>query len=269
MDLTCLLQSTPSPTVRQVYNGDHHCQAVRRLATRTAKKVWGGRDREVILGSVRERRIARTASTLDGIERKAAIGDHGRLENRGSVFTVGHSNHSAEGFVGLLKEHGIEVAVDTRSRPYSRHAPHFNARAIEKALSCAGIGYLFLGGELGGRPEGGEFYDAEGRVDYALVERTRSFLDGISRLEKEVRDRRVALLCSEEDPTSCHRRLLVGLALEGRGITLLHIRGDGSVQTDDEATGRNPVLFPETEVSPRKSIRSVLRRRRRPSSSER
>ena len=159
--------------------------------------------------------------------------------------------------------------MDTRSHPYSRHAPQFNAGGIEATLSGEGIRYLFLGRELGGRPEGGEFYDTEGRVDYALVGSSRPFLDGIGRLEQKIKTSTVALLCSEEDPTRCHRRLLVGRALEERGITLRHIRGDGSIHIEGEMDGGQPVLFPETEVSPRKSIRSVSRRRRRPSSSGR
>ena len=197
----------------------------------------------------------------------SAIGDKRTVKDL--AFTIGHSNHSAEKFNRLVKGHGIEVLVDTRSRPYSRHAPRFNARALEAALSKDGIGYLFLGGALGGRPEGGEFYDAKGRVEYALIGCSQAFLDGISRLEQEIRSRTVALLCSEEDPARCHRRLLVGRALEERGITLLHIRGDGSVVTEEEMDGLQPVLFPEREASPRKSIRSASRKRRRPSSSER
>jgi len=185
------------------------------------------------------------------------------------VFTVGHSNHSAEKFAVLLRRHGIEVLVDTRSHPYSRHAPHFNAHSLEGILTKDGIEYLFLGRELGGRPKEGMFYDAEGRVDYALVGRSQPFLDGISRLEQKIRTSTVALLCSEEDPIRCHRRLLVGRALEERGVTLRHIRGDGSIHIEGEMDGGQPVLFSETEVSPRKSIRSVSRKRRRPSSSER
>jgi len=166
-----------------------------------------------------------------------------------------------------LKGHGIGVLVDTRSHPYSRYTPHFNARDIEAILSGDGIGYLFLGRELGGKPKEEEFYDAEGRVDYARVERSLPFLDGIHRLEKEIRAHRVALLCSEEDPAGCHRRLLVGRALSNRGISIRHIRGDGSVQTEGEPGGDQPALFPDAEVSVRKSIRSVLRKRRHPSSS--
>ncbi len=183
------------------------------------------------------------------------------------MFTIGHSNHSAERFFGLLKGRGIEVVVDTRSHPYSRHAPRFNARALEAVLSRDGVGYLFLGGELGGRPEGEEFYDGNGRVDYELVGCSGPFLDGISRLESEIRSRTVALLCSEENPAGCHRRLLVGWALEERGISLRHIRGDGSIQVEGETNGGQPALFPETEARARKSIRSASRKRRRPSSS--
>jgi uncharacterized protein (DUF488 family) len=166
-----------------------------------------------------------------------------------------------------LRRHGIEAVADIRSRPYSRHAPQFNATGIEATLSGDGIRYLYLGRELGGRPEEEIFYDTEGRVDYTLIRRSQPFLDGISRLEQEIRTSTVVLLCSEEDPTRCHRRLLVGWALEERGVTLRHIRGDGSIHIEGEMDGGQPVLFPETEVSPRKSIRSVSRRRRRPRSS--
>jgi uncharacterized protein (DUF488 family) len=169
----------------------------------------------------------------------------------------------------LLRRHGIEVLVDIRSRPYSRHAPQFNAAAIEATLSGNGIRYLFLGRELGGRPVEVTYYDTKGRVDYALVERSRPFLDGIKSVEREIQSNRISLLCSEEDPARCHRRLLVGRALEERGFTLRHIRGDGSLQIEGETEGGQPVLFPEREASPRKSIRSVSRKRRRPSSSER
>jgi uncharacterized protein (DUF488 family) len=197
------------------------------------------------------------------------VNENGDSSRRWSIFTIGHSNHSAEKFVGLLKEHGIEVVADVRSQPYSRHAPHFSAKDIEAILCDNGIRRLFLGFELGGRPTAEEFYDADGRVDYARIKRSQSFLDGIKQLESSIRNHKIALLCSEEDPVGCHRRLLVGHVLGERGLVVRHIRGDGSVQTEGEASGDQPVLFPDTEVSVRKSIRSVLRRKRRPGSSGR
>ena len=197
------------------------------------------------------------------------MNENGHGSGRWSIFTIGHSNHSAEKFVGLLKRHGIEVVADVRSQPYSRHAPHFNARDIEAILWDNDIGRLFLGSELGGRPTAEEFYDADGRVNYVRIERSRSFLDRIEQLESSIPDHKIALLCSEEDPIGCHRRLLVGRVLGKRGIAVRHIRGDGSVQTEGEASSDQPVLFPDTEVSVRKSIRSVLPRKRHPGSSGR
>jgi uncharacterized protein (DUF488 family) len=216
--------------------------------------------------------LARTQGDIDGrrpAQSQESVGGSCDSCGQASVFTIGHSNHSAEKFVGMLKGYGIEVVADVRSRPYSRYAPHFNARDIEAILSDNGIWRLFLGLELGGRPTAEEFYDADGRVDYARLERSQLFLDAIQRLEREVRNHRIALLCSEEDPARCHRRLLVGRVLGERGIAVRHIRGDGSLQAEGEANGGQPVLFPDTEVSVRKSIRSVLRRGRRPGSSGR
>ncbi len=219
-----------------------------------------------------ERPGARKEGDIDGqrsTQGRELVSGSRDASERGTAFTIGHSNHSAEKFVGLLKEHGIEVVADVRSQPYSRHAPHFNTKPIEAILSENGIGRLFLGVELGGRPTAEEFYDEDGRVYYARIERSLPFLDGIQQLERTLRERRIALLCSEEDPSGCHRRLLVGRDLGEQGIAIRHIRGDGSVQTEGEASDDQPVLFPYSEVSVRKSIRSGSRRRQRPSSSGR
>ena len=70
---------------------------------------------------------------------------------RPPVFTIGHSNHPAEAFLGLLLRHGIEEVVDVRSLPHSRFNPQFNRKALRTALTEAGVGYVFMGAELGGR----------------------------------------------------------------------------------------------------------------------
>ncbi len=186
------------------------------------------------------------------------------------VFTVGHSNHSLDAFIDLLEKHRIEVLVDTRSSPHSRFAPHFNKSNLKAAVAGNGVKYLFLGQELGGRPEGDEFYDTDGRVDYARVAETRLFQEGISRVENGIRAYRVALLCSEENPKGCHRRLLVGRVLASRGATVLHIRGDGSIQKEEaqEPADKQLSLFEhKEEVTEWKSIQPVSRKRRLPSSS--
>jgi uncharacterized protein (DUF488 family) len=152
------------------------------------------------------------------------------------IFTIGHSNHPLDKFLSLLKAHGVEVLVDIRSHPYSKHAPHFDSRNLKAGVANAGMKYLFLGKELGGRPQGEEFYDAEGYVLYSRVAEAPFFLEGISRLETGIQQYRVAIMRSEENPVGCHRRLLVGRVLAGRGAVIYHIRGNGRVQTEAELT---------------------------------
>ena len=151
-----------------------------------------------------------------------------------TVYTVGHSNVSQEAFIALLQQHRIDVLVDVRSAPYSKYVPHFNGDALKQAVVRTGIKYLYLGGELGGRPREREFYDAKGHVRYDLIAESPEFRKGIERLLRGIREHRVALMCNEEDPHECHRRLLVGRVLTARGVAVLHIRGDGRIQPEAE-----------------------------------
>lgn len=193
-----------------------------------------------------------------------------RAESNQRIFSIGHSNHTLEKFIALLKEHKIEVLVDTRSHPYSKFAPHFAADAIKEVLAKTGIQYIFLGKELGGRPQEQEFYDAEGHVLYWKLANTLKLKEGVHRLEEEAKKRRVAIMCSEEDPTSCHRRLLVGKVLSGRGAHLEHIRSDGRIQSEDELAPaeRQSDLFNPSKKVVWRSIQSVLQRGQQRTSSE-
>jgi uncharacterized protein (DUF488 family) len=183
--------------------------------------------------------------------------------DRRPLFTIGHSNHELDTFIQLLKRHGCEVLVDVRSHPYSRYVQHFNQDAIQKAVREAGIDYLFLGKELGGRPQEGEYYDEEGHVLYYRLAESPQFLEGIARLESGIRRFSVAVMCSEENPAVCHRYLLVSRVLTQRGVPVCHIRGDGSIQPHSElepVTTKQRSLFDSSEDSEWKSIRSVLPR---------
>ncbi|MGH7147054.1 MAG: DUF488 family protein [Nitrospiraceae bacterium] len=190
-------------------------------------------------------------------------------QHKPRIFSIGHSNHPLERFLSLLREYKIDLLVDTRSMPYSRFAPQFSAEQIQSALEKAGIRYLFLGRELGGRPDEAEYYDSEGHVLYWKLANSSKLREGIRRLEEAVRARRVAIMCSEEDPSSCHRRLLVGRVLSSRGTELEHIRGDGRLQTEDDLIpkGTQNALFEPSEKDVWRSIQSVLQRGQRHSSS--
>lgn len=192
-----------------------------------------------------------------------------------TVYTIGHSAHAWEDFAALLKEHRINVVVDLRSAPYSRFAPQFDHEVLERKLAEAGVKHLFLGAELGGRPSGPQYYDKEGHVLYGRMTADREFQAGIERLERGIAGFRVALLCGEEDPAHCHRRLLVGRVLAERGHELLHIRGDGRLQSEADLTAESgkplvkeqPALFAELEEDQWRSTASVSPKRAPASSS--
>ena len=190
-------------------------------------------------------------------------------EETGSVYTIGHSNHTMETFLDLLRGQYIQVLVDTRSSPFSRYAPQFNKDSLKQAVEAAGLKYGFFGRHLGGRPDDESLYDEDGRVVYSEVAKTFLFHDGLERLIQGMEKFRVALLCSEENPSICHRRLLVGRVLYEQGFTVHHIRGSGLVQSEadlrrEEDAERNaqPGLFGEDgfgeEAREWKSIQSVL-----------
>jgi len=195
------------------------------------------------------------------------------------VFTIGHSNQSMEEFIELLRQHEIDVIADVRSAPYSRFVPQFNKREVQAAVRAAGFQYVYLGRELGGRPDpDSDLIDNEGHAIYGLIAETDEFLTGLNRLRDGINRYRVAMMCSEEDPTDCHRRLLVSRVLIlDHGVDIHHIRGDGRIDTEDKLQPMpydapiQQTLFDTVDDDARKrawrSIRSVLPRNQRDNSS--
>jgi uncharacterized protein (DUF488 family) len=153
-----------------------------------------------------------------------------------TIYSIGHSRHPADDFLALLRAQEIALLVDVRSHPASKWAPQFGKAALAQTLANHAIEYLFLGRELGGRPDGAEYYGSGGAVDHDRRAQAPDFKAGIERLVALARERRTAIMCAEEDPARCHRRLLVGPALERGGITVVHLRGDGRLEPEDAAT---------------------------------
>jgi uncharacterized protein (DUF488 family) len=170
-------------------------------------------------------------------------------------------------FLSLLQLHRIEVLVDTRSAPYSRYTPQFDHEGLHDAIVAAGMKYLYLGDVVGGRPKDESHYDQYGRARYGKVAESAEFIEGIARLERGADEFRIALMCSEEDPTDCHRRLLIGRVLIERGCEVQHIRASGELQTEaqlaaasgKELTAAQPALFAELDEDKWRSTASVLR----------
>ena len=132
-------------------------------------------------------------------------------ESIGIVYTLGTSNRSPEQFLGLLEAFAIEVVIDVRRFPTSRFE-HFKQENLAALLGEKGIGYLYLGVELGGYRRGG----------YESFMASEQFTTGLERLEEAAEAKRAVILCSERLPWRCHRRFISGRLLQ-RGWQVSHI----------------------------------------------
>ena len=184
----------------------------------------------------------------------------GKRESRmKTLYTVGHSSLDFQQLAMLLKNAQVEVLVDVRSRPYSSRFPQFSQPGLEKLLDGCGISYLFLGEELGGRPDDPDTYRPSGVVDYRSRRKSYAFQAGLERLLRELELRSLALMCAEEDPLECHRFLMICPELVKLGVRPLHIRKDSAVEPQESAENRlleirglgdvtGSTLFPEARA---------------------
>ncbi|MTI95855.1 MAG: DUF488 domain-containing protein [Firmicutes bacterium] len=132
-------------------------------------------------------------------------------------FTIGHSNHSFEKFKSLLAAHGVNYLLDVRSLPYSGYVRHFNREILTRLCAEAGIGYRWLGRELGAK-----VFQVDSDSNYKIK------AQGLETIQKTIAAGfRVSLLCTEQDPLRCHRFLAIPIELSRLDISVKHIQADG------------------------------------------
>jgi uncharacterized protein (DUF488 family) len=142
-----------------------------------------------------------------------------------TIYTIGHGRHPFEYFLGLLRQHNVDLVCDVRSVARSRW-PQFNGRVLEELLRENRIGYEWL-------PECG------GKIIAPPPELAR----GLERIVELASEMRIALMCSESQPltkhareprANCHRIGLLAPLLRARGARLRHILPDGNAIEFDE-----------------------------------
>ena len=148
------------------------------------------------------------------------------------IFTIGHSEHRLTDFLDLLSQHRISAVADVRSQPYSRFSPHFNRDQLRQSLKSAGIRYVFMGQELGARRSEPECY-SEGKARYDLIAKTPLFREGMARIQNGACKFRLALMCAEKDPVTCHRAILICRYLRPLSFRISHILDNGQLETNE------------------------------------
>lgn len=152
----------------------------------------------------------------------------------GKLYTIGHSVHQVETFIGFLKTYGIDYILDVRSVPYSKFTKQFNKESIEKELFPSGISYFHMGEYFGARPSDKSLYNKSGYLDFEKVKKSAAFNKGVDNVLLGLdRGHVICLMCTEKDPIDCHRAILIARAFEERNIPVEHILSDGSLQTQE------------------------------------
>ena len=150
-----------------------------------------------------------------------------------AVFTIGHSTLSLEDFVKALRANDVNMVVDVRTIPRSRHNPQFNKESLPKSLRNRRIGYRHLKG-LGGlrRPvkdsPNAAWRNASFR-GFADYMQTDEFEKALSELIEVAGKKRVAIMCAEAVPWRCHRSLIAD-ALLVRGYSVREISRSGKAK---------------------------------------
>jgi uncharacterized protein (DUF488 family) len=170
-----------------------------------------------------------------------------------TIYTIGHSTHPIDEFNKILQAYGIELLVDVRTIPGSRHNPQFNQAELEQYLHEHGVSYAHLK-ELGGRRHtskssiniGWRNLSFRGYADYMQTEEFRA---GIERLIKLAQSQRTVIMCAEAVPWRCHRSL-IGDALLVRNVHVEDIMGETSAKPHDLTPWAKvdgvSVTYPET-----------------------
>jgi uncharacterized protein (DUF488 family) len=142
------------------------------------------------------------------------------------VFTIGHSTRTIEEFVELLKTYAVNLVVDVRTVPRSRHNPQFNKETLPNTLKPEGIKYIHMP-EIGGlrRPKHDSVnlaWKNMGFRGYADYMQTKEFTDSLLKIIALARENHLVLLCAEALPWRCHRSLISD-ALLVRHVKVEHI----------------------------------------------
>jgi hypothetical protein len=142
-----------------------------------------------------------------------------------AIYTVGYEGKSLDGFFNHLLEQGIELVIDVRANPLSRHYG-FSKGQFSGIAEQLGIGY---------HPASALGIPRKYRADMTDADSRRRLLD---KYEKEILPQHgaevdevgalmsktpAALMCMEKDIQCCHRSRLAEVLARKTGLEVKHI----------------------------------------------
>lgn len=162
-------------------------------------------------------------------------------------YTIGHSTHSIDEFVTMLKSASVTFVVDVRTVPRSRTNPQYNDDVLPRSLASFQIGYehiAALGGLRGKQrdvpPSVNAFWRAESFHNYADHAMGDTFRAGLVRLCELGHDQPCAVMCAEALWWRCHRRIIADYLLAANEV-VFHLVGLGHVEPARMTGAARPV----------------------------
>lgn len=150
-----------------------------------------------------------------------------------TVYSIGHSTCSSAELISLLAGAGIELLADVRRYPASRRHPQFSRVTLEDELPRRKIAYAWFEALGGRRSARKDSHNTAWRTTsfrgYADYMETEAFETAVGQLLQHISRQRTAIMCAERAWQQCHRGLIADF-LKARGIEVLHIHGDGTIE---------------------------------------
>lgn len=160
------------------------------------------------------------------------------------LLTIGYEGCTIDQVLAELKAAGVELLLDVRAVPQSRK-PGFSKRQLAAELDEQGIAYVHL--QALGTPKPGRDAVRAGHPErmepifreHMTLDRSQAELAQAKGLARE---RRVCLLCFEQDPMTCHRRFVAEMIVGETRQAIAHLHAapgaDGAQQRTRRRTSR-------------------------------
>src|SRR6185312_11457260 len=141
------------------------------------------------------------------------------------LLTIGYQGCTLDNVLAELKQADVSLLIDVRAVPLSRK-PGFSKRQLAAGLDAAGITYLHLQGL--GTPKAGRDAVRAGHpermvpifCEHMTSDRAQAEL---AQAKQIAVGRRTCLLCFEQDPMTCHRRLVAEMISAETGQPIQHL----------------------------------------------
>jgi uncharacterized protein (DUF488 family) len=163
------------------------------------------------------------------------------MANTLRAYSLGYEGMSLDGYVEVLKANKITVVIDVRETPWS-YKPGFSKKPLSERLQADGICYVHV--KSAGNPSRNR---KMGLPQHKVIDLYKKHLDQDPRCLAEIYDLitmtggSVCLLCFEQAPHDCHRKVILDrIAEHRRNLMTCHLTGRTITSKEKVATQRVP-----------------------------